>query len=925
MNKSFVIKSVWFFVAAVILAACAKTEPSPTHPSKFGSGTGTYSLSLVAGKGVIEVKALNLDGDALYSSWGAGDEVTVYNRTKSAALDGKLIAATAGVNTTLSGTLTGTIAPDDELELSFLSGSYDNQDGSLAYIADHCDYATALVTVASVGGGVVTVKESNAIFQPHQAIVQFTLQEKDGSPITQIAGLEIKADSETITVTPAAETNILFVAVPAVADATFDLTVTRNDTDNLRFLEKTGVTLEWGQYYKISAKLSRAVDVGDEATLRQYLAEASYADHVFRLTADITLAGGELSVPYRPTVHLNGKTLSGGNSSRIFNVAQGGQLTLVGGGTVTNGNATDGGAILNAGTLVINNVTISGNTASNQGGAIFNQGGAITFNGGSVSNNAATNAGGIHLQGGSLQITGGAISENSSSANCGGVNLTSGSNMTMSGGSIRDNVSGQNDGGVYIGGGSAMTLTGGSITGNTAINAGRGAGISVGGSLTISGNPQVYDNTVNSKARNIFLPSGKVMTVNGLFTGGARVGVLCKDGKGTAFTSGYKTNNPGTAPNTVFFADPTDQQVILDGDEAATAEEVQIKSSTTSYAMLRETIKLAISHIYSATAVTIDWGDGSSHTETSLDKDGVLTHEFTQPGTYIIQAKAGDVKEIFKITVTGLLALDKAIEELMNSNKCWVMTHRAHTPDKTIPENSVSAVKAAIAAGADFVETDTQLTSDKQVVICHDDTIDATTTGSGKIRNMTLEQIQSYYLTDRNGNATTEKMPTLKAFLEAARGKVYVNLDYSPRTASTSQVMEVVEELGMTGQVFYYCNSETKVNEVLAINPDAHVYFFHSMTGIYDKMGKQGRYFTQANWYNNLKKTDASVVNAVKANEAGLLVSTTMLHVLANYIPEYSVDSEMVTSLFNWFPTCKLIMTDCPAEMIAELTARGKR
>lgn len=871
------------------------------------------------------MKALHLEGNTLYASWDAGDEVTVYNQTKGASVEGKLVAQTAGASTKLSGTLAGAIDPDDELELSFLSDNYGNQKGTLDYIAANCDYATAMVTVAFVDKGIITIKEDSAVFQNRQAIAKFILKEKDGSHMAAVAKLVIDAGGGTVTVTPASATSELFVALPAMTGATLGLTVTRNAPDPLRFFEKTGITLERGRYYDISVRMLPAMDIYYETTLRVVLAESLYADYVFRLTADITLTGGEIPVPYHPTLHLNGKTLSGGKSSRIFNVAADGRLTLAGGGTITNGKADNGGAIYNAGTLVINHATITGNSATSQGGAIYNNGGSITINGGSVSDNTAANAGGIHLQGGSLEMTGGDISQNRSTGNCGGVNLTGAGLLTMSGGSIRDNESGQNDGGVYIGDGSTMTLTGGNITGNTAATSARGAGISVVGSLTMSGNPQVYDNTANTQTRDVYLPSGKVITVNGAFTENSHIGVYCQNGAGATLTSGFAANNPGTSPETVFFADSSDQQVILDNNEATLAGQVRIKPSTTSYAMLRETVKLAFSHIYSATAISIDWGDGSAPVETTLDKDSVLSHEFTQAGEYTIQAEAGDVKETYTITVTSLLALDKAIEELMSSNKCWVMTHRAHTTDKTIPENSVSAVIAAIAAGADFVETDTQLTSDKKVVICHDDTIDATTTGSGKIQNMTLEQIQSYYLKDRNGNVTNQRMPTLKEFLEAARGRIYVNLDYSPRTASTEQVMAVVEELGMTGQVFYYCNSDTKVNEVLAINPDAHVYFFHNMTDIYEEMGQRGKYFTQANWYNNLKETDASVVHAKTANEDGLLVSATMLHVLANYIPEYSIDSEMVTSIFNWFPTCKLIMTDCPAELISDLTTRGKR
>ena len=66
-------------------------------------------------------------------------------------------------------------------------------------------------------------------------------------------------------------------------------------------------------------------------------------------------------------------------------------------------------------------------------------------------------------------------------------------------------------------------------------------------------------------------------------------------------------------------------------------------------------------------------------------------------------------------------------------------------------------------------------------------------------------------------------MPTLEEFLKAGRGKIYFNLDYSPRTASTQEVMNVVKELDMMEQVFFYCNSSQKAEEVLSISKKAHV------------------------------------------------------------------------------------------------------
>ena len=54
------------------------------------------------------------------------------------------------------------------------------------------------------------------------------------------------------------------------------------------------------------------------------------------------------------------------------------------------------------------------------------------------------------------------------------------------------------------------------------------------------------------------------------------------------------------------------------------------------------------------------------------------------------------------------------------------------------PENTMTAFRKALEAGADGIEMDARLTQDSQIVIMHDPTIDRTTNGKGKVRNMLL-------------------------------------------------------------------------------------------------------------------------------------------------------------------------------------------
>lgn len=77
------------------------------------------------------------------------------------------------------------------------------------------------------------------------------------------------------------------------------------------------------------------------------------------------------------------------------------------------------------------------------------------------------------------------------------------------------------------------------------------------------------------------------------------------------------------------------------------------------------------------------------------------------------------------------------------------------------PENTLACYQSGIKAGADMIEIDIHLTKDRQIVICHDQTLDRTTNGEGKIRDLTLDEIRQYRIVDADGNLTTEKIPTL--------------------------------------------------------------------------------------------------------------------------------------------------------------------
>jgi glycerophosphoryl diester phosphodiesterase len=93
--------------------------------------------------------------------------------------------------------------------------------------------------------------------------------------------------------------------------------------------------------------------------------------------------------------------------------------------------------------------------------------------------------------------------------------------------------------------------------------------------------------------------------------------------------------------------------------------------------------------------------------------------------------------------VTAALALPAAAA----AGNPWLsmrVLNQAHQGGEDVnPSNTMYAYGAALADGSDMLELDVHSTSDHQIVVTHDETVDRTTNGTGAIRDMTLAQVQA--------------------------------------------------------------------------------------------------------------------------------------------------------------------------------------
>ncbi len=93
------------------------------------------------------------------------------------------------------------------------------------------------------------------------------------------------------------------------------------------------------------------------------------------------------------------------------------------------------------------------------------------------------------------------------------------------------------------------------------------------------------------------------------------------------------------------------------------------------------------------------------------------------------------------------------------------------------PENCLETFEKTLESLPAFYEIDPRLTKDSVIVLLHDATLDRTTSGTGKLKDYTYEEIQKLFLKDRDGNITTYKIPTLEEAIKWSQGETILNLD----------------------------------------------------------------------------------------------------------------------------------------------------
>ncbi|GAB3507041.1 glycerophosphodiester phosphodiesterase family protein [Emticicia fontis] len=175
--------------------------------------------------------------------------------------------------------------------------------------------------------------------------------------------------------------------------------------------------------------------------------------------------------------------------------------------------------------------------------------------------------------------------------------------------------------------------------------------------------------------------------------------------------------------------------------------------------------------------------------------------------------------------------------------KAMISSHRGGGDIPGYPENCIQSFEFLASKIPTIIECDIEITKDSVLMMMHDNSLDRTTTGKGKIIDQKWDEFKDVKLKDNAGTVTNFKVPTLEEVIKWGKNKVIYTLDVK-RNTPYEKVVAMVQKLHAENYcviITYDVNQAKKVYELdpnLMISVtirDLKEYERHQQAGIPDK------------------------------------------------------------------------------------------
>lgn len=154
------------------------------------------------------------------------------------------------------------------------------------------------------------------------------------------------------------------------------------------------------------------------------------------------------------------------------------------------------------------------------------------------------------------------------------------------------------------------------------------------------------------------------------------------------------------------------------------------------------------------------------------------------------------------------------------------------------PENTLPAFQMALDQGAQGIELDVQRTADDVLVVVHDETIDRTSNGFGRVADLTLEELRRCDFSNGFIGHHNVRIPTLMEVLDfVAPTNLRLNVELKnsvlPYPGMELETAAMVAEVGLTDRVLLSSFNHLSLANLRGIVPPSQIGVLYS-DGLYN-------------------------------------------------------------------------------------------
>jgi glycerophosphoryl diester phosphodiesterase len=174
-----------------------------------------------------------------------------------------------------------------------------------------------------------------------------------------------------------------------------------------------------------------------------------------------------------------------------------------------------------------------------------------------------------------------------------------------------------------------------------------------------------------------------------------------------------------------------------------------------------------IAHVLLVTDFYIETSDGYKKPSSPAPTTGILSPAALKRFGWIVAAV---------IVIVGGAGGAAFIQGININRSIEITGHRGSK--LRAPENSLSALKQAIAEGADYAEIDVQTTADGRVVLLHDADLMRVASVNRRLRDINYNELSNIDIGSWFApEFSSERIPTLKEAIDVARSRIKLNIE----------------------------------------------------------------------------------------------------------------------------------------------------